>query len=119
MPEARTYSGGCHCGSVRYEVEADLGQVMACNCSICRKRGALLTFVPADKFRLGGGEDVLTDYQFNKKVIRHLFCATCGVGSFARGRGPNGAEMVAVNVRCLDEVDPDALKITPFDGRSL
>ncbi len=119
MPEARPYSGGCHCGSVRYEVDADLSQVMACNCSICRKRGALLTFVPADKFRLGSGEDVLTDYQFNKKVIHHLFCSTCGVGSFARGRGPNGAEMIAINVHCLDGVDPNKLKITPFDGASL
>ena len=119
MPEPKTYSGGCHCGAVRYEVDADLGRVMACNCSICRKRGTLLTFVPAEKFRLGRGQDALTDYQFNKKVVHHLFCTTCGVGSFARGRGPNGVEMIAVNVRCLDGVDPDALNAEHFDGASL
>lgn len=119
MGDTKTYSGSCHCGAVRYEVDADLGQVLACNCSICRKRGALLTFVPTDRFRLGSGADALTDYQFNRKVIHHLFCATCGVGSFARGRGPDGAEMIAVNVRCLDGVDPDALDIKKFDGASL
>jgi hypothetical protein len=119
MAEAVEHSGGCHCGAVRYEVETDLGRVMACNCSLCQKRGYLLTFVPAAKFALLSGEDALTDYQFNKKIIHHLFCRTCGVSSFARGRAPDGAEMVAVNVRCLDDVDPDALSVTPFDGKSL
>lgn len=119
MPEPKTYSGGCHCGSVRYEVDADLSRVMACNCSICRKRGAMLTFVPADKFRLGSGADALTDYQFNKKIVHHLFCKTCGVGSFARGLGPNGAEMIAINVRCLDDVELEGLTVVPFDGASL
>jgi hypothetical protein len=119
MPEAKTYAGSCHCGRVRYETEADLGQVIACNCSICRKRGALLAFVPADKFRLASGNDALVDYQFNKRVIHHFFCATCGVGSFGRGIGPNGVEMVALNVRCLDGVDLDALTIRKFDGASL
>lgn len=119
MAETKTYTGSCHCGRVRYEVEADLGQVVACNCSICRKRGTLLTFVPTDKFHLAGGTDSLTDYQFNKKVIHHLFCATCGVGSFARGRAPNGMEMIAVNVRCLDGVDPETLKVRHFDGAKL
>jgi len=114
-----TKTGGCHCGQVRYDVTADLSQVMACNCSICMKRGALWTFVPPESFALRAGEGALTDYQFGKKTIHHLFCSTCGVGSFSRGRGPDGKEMIAVNVRCLHGVDLDALKITPFDGRSL
>ena len=119
MAEAKTYEGGCHCGNVRYEVEADIQQVMACNCSICQKRGSLLTGVPAASFRLTSGEDALTDYQFNNKVIHHLFCKTCGISSFSRGTGPDGSEMAAINVRCLDGVDLDALTITPFDGASL
>lgn len=113
------HTGGCHCGKVRYEVETDLATVMSCNCSICQKRGALLTFVPTPQFTLLAGEDALTDYQFNKKIIHHLFCGTCGVGSFARGVAPDGSEMVAVNVRCLDDVDPAALTVTPFDGKSM
>ncbi len=119
MTETATYSGGCHCGRVRYEVDADLSRVMSCNCSICRKRGALLAFVPAARFKLESGADALTDYQFNKKVVHHLFCAGCGVGSFGRGTGPDGAEMVAINVRCLDDVDLDGLTVVPFDGKSL
>jgi hypothetical protein len=119
VTEATTYEGGCHCGNVRYEVDTDLDSVMSCNCSICQKRGSLLTFVPAAQFRLRSGADSLADYQFNKKTIHHLFCKNCGVGSFARGTGPDGAEMIAVNVRCLDGIDVSALTITPFDGRSL
>jgi hypothetical protein len=119
MTDAKTYTGGCHCGRVRYETEADLSRVMECNCSICRKRGVLLAFVPADKFKLASGEEALTDYQFNRKAIHHLFCKTCGVGSFSRGSGPNGVEMVALNVSCFDGVDLDTLNIQPFDGASL
>jgi len=119
MPGARTHSGGCHCGRVRYAVETDLSRVVSCNCSICTKRGLLLAFVPPERFTLQAGEDALTDYQFGRKTIHHLFCASCGVESFARGRTPDGTEMIAVNVRCLDGVDPETLERTPFDGRQL
>jgi hypothetical protein len=114
-----TYQGGCHCGNVRYEVQADLSSgVMSCNCSICQKKGHLLTFVPEGQFKLLKGESALGDYQFNKKVIHHLFCKTCGVGSFARGKGPDGKVMCAVNVRCLDGVDLGGLTVKEIDGRS-
>lgn len=119
MTETKTHTGGCHCGRVRYEVETDLGTVISCNCSICSRKGLVLTFVPGEKFTLISGEDSLTDYQFNKHVIHHLSCATCGVQPFARGRSPEGVETVAINVRCLDDVDVAALSPTPYDGRSL
>jgi hypothetical protein len=120
MGEAKAYTGGCHCGEVRYEVRVDLDNVIACNCSICTKRGLLLAFAPADQFTLHAGQDRMTDYQFNKKMIHHLFCPTCGVESFARGTTPDGGQMmVAVNVRCLDDIDVGALKPMPFDGKSL
>ena len=119
MTEAKTYSGGCHCGQVRYEASADLDQVISCNCSICMKRGLLLTFVGAQQFQLVSGKDSLSDYQFGKKAIHHLFCSGCGVESFARGTAPDGSEMVAVNVRCLDGVDLASLTLTPFDGKHL
>ncbi len=115
----RVYQGGCHCGKVRYEVTADLDRVMACNCSICAKRGSILAFAAEPQFKLLSGEDALTDYQFNKRIIHHLFCGTCGVAAFARGTAPNGQPMVAINVRCLDDVDVSTLTITPFDGKSL
>lgn len=119
MPEIKTFTGGCHCGRIRYEVETDLATVMECNCSHCSKRGLLLTFVPSDKFRAVTGDDGLMDYQFNKKVIHHLRCTDCGIESFARGTAPDGKEMVAVNVRCLDGVDLKALAPMPIDGRNM
>ena len=119
MPETMNYSGGCHCGNVRFDVTADLSQVLGCNCSICVKRGALWCFVTPDVFALRAGADALADYQFGKKSIHHLFCPNCGVGAFSRGTGGDGSEMIAVNVRCLDGVDVGALKVTPFDGKSL
>jgi hypothetical protein len=117
--EAFMHRGGCHCGKVRFEVETDFGQILSCNCSHCAKRGLLLTFVGANKFKLLSGEPELSDYQFYKKQIHHLFCRSCGVESFARGTAPDGKAMVAINVRCLDGIDIGALKTTPFDGQSL
>jgi hypothetical protein len=119
MAGAKTYTGGCHCGEVRFEVTTDLDNVIACNCSLCQKRGALWSFVPAASFALRAGVGALKDYQFGKKSLHHLFCAQCGVGAFSRGTNPKGDDMVAVNVCCLDEVDVATLKPTPFDGRSL
>jgi hypothetical protein len=115
----KTYTGGCHCGQVRYETTADLAQVISCNCSICSKRGALWTFVSPESFALRSGEEVLSDYQFNQRVIHHLFCSVCGIESFARGKLPDGSDMVAVNVRCLDDINIAALTLTPYDGRSI
>ncbi len=118
MPEAKTYAGGCHCGAVRFEATAALDRVVSCNCSHCSAKGLLLTFIGAGQFALKSGEADLVDYQFNKKVIHHLFCRQCGAQSFARGRAPDGSDMVALNVRCLDGVDLSGLTITPIDGRS-
>jgi hypothetical protein len=118
MAEARTYTGQCHCGKVRYEVELALEQVISCNCSICSKTGALLAFAPVDKFTLLSGESDLEDYFFNKKVVAHKFCKTCGVRSFARGKSPKGGEMAAINVRCLDGVDVDSIPVKKVDGKS-
>lgn len=112
------HAGGCHCGAVRYTVEIDpAAEAIACNCSICGKSGSYLQFVTPDKFTLEKGEDNLSDYQFNKNVIHHLFCKTCGIRSFARGAGPRGP-MVAINVRCLDDIDTFAVPTKQFDGKS-
>ncbi len=119
MANTQRYHGGCHCGRVRYEVDADLSKVMTCNCSICGKTGTIMNFVPESAFRLLSGENDLTDYQFNKNVVHHLFCKTCGIRSFGRGTAPDGRRMVALNVRCLDDVDVTAMTPAMFDGKSL
>ena len=114
----RTYSGGCQCGKVCYEATLELGEVISCNCSRCGRLGSLLAFLPKEEFRLISGEDATTEYQFNKHNIHHLFCATCGIQSYSRGKGPNGVEMVAINARCLDDVDVDSLPVKKFNGKA-
>ncbi len=111
-----THTGGCHCGKVRYEVETDLAKVIECNCSHCHKKGMLLAFVDKDKFTLLSGKEDLQEYQFNKKAIRHYFCTTCGVQSFAEGVTFPKA---CVNVRCLDDVDTKNLTIEQFNGKDI
>lgn len=112
-----TYTGGCHCKKVKYEVETDLGMVIQCNCSNCGMRSLLLNFVPVENFKLIAGQDELKDYQFNKHIIHHYFCGNCGVESFGAGIGPDGKEMRAINARCLEGVEVESLKLTPFNGR--
>ena len=113
-----SYQGGCHCGKVRFQVDVDLSSPVTCNCSYCSRRGSILAFAPAENLSLEQGADDLTEYRFNTKTIAHLFCASCGMESFARGAMPDGTKMVAVNVRCLEGVDIDSIKPQQVDGRS-
>ncbi len=119
MAEETTYTGGCHCGAVRYRVRLAIESAIVCNCSICSKTGTMLAFAPGDRFELLSGEDALVDYQFGRKHLHHLFCGRCGIRSFARGKRRDGTPTVAVNVRCLDGVDLERVPLKPFDGRSL
>lgn len=118
MTEPTLHAGGCHCQKVRYEVTIAADTGMGCNCSICSKKGTLLSFVEPEAFTLQSGEDNLTDYQFNRHNIHHLFCKTCGVASFAKGTRRDGAPMIAINVRCLDGFDLDAVTVKMVDGKS-
>ncbi|MBV7409653.1 GFA family protein [Maritimibacter sp. DP1N21-5] len=112
------YTGGCQCGAVRYEVDLDLAGAVTCNCSRCERMGFTLAFAPRGAFTLLKGEDAVTEYRFASQTIQHLFCATCGIESFAYGKMPDGTDMTAVNVNCLDGVDPRSLKTQHYDGAS-
>jgi hypothetical protein len=112
------YKGSCHCGEITFDVDGDLQQVVECNCSHCSRKGYLLWFVARDKLQLKTPESKLATYTFNKHVIRHHFCPTCGCAPFGFGTGPTGAPTAAVNVRCLTDVDLSALKRVPSDGRN-
>lgn len=118
MPGMRTYTGGCHCGQVRFECTTDLGMVTACNCSICTKRGLHFTFLDPRHFQLRAGEDILQEYLFNRRTLRHQLCTDCGVDVFARGSRPDGAEVVALNVNCIDGIELSKLTLTLVDGRN-
>ena len=84
-----------------------------------QQAGSSAGFIPAAQVHLRTPEADLSTYTFNKHAIRHQFCPVCGVAPFGRGTDGNGGEVFAVNVRCLEGVDPHALEIQQFDGRSL
>jgi hypothetical protein len=111
------HRGSCHCGAVQVEVEAppDI-DAYECNCSMCARTGFLHLIVPASRFRLVSGGDVLTSYSFNTGTAKHLFCSICGVRPFYVPRSnPDG---FSVNVRCLDPASVRSTKVLPFDGRN-
>ena len=109
-----THRGGCHCGRVRFEVDAPVAvEALECNCSICRMSGFLHLIVPAVRFRLLAGSDALTEYTFNTGTAKHRFCRYCGVKSFYVPRSnPDGVD---VNVCCIDSGTIVSIAITPFD----
>jgi hypothetical protein len=109
------HRGGCHCGRVRFELDAPAAlDVLDCNCSMCRLSGFLHLIVPRAAFRLVSGEEDLCEYRFGTGVARHLFCRVCGIKSFYVPRSnPDGID---VNVRALDRASVDSITITPFDG---
>jgi hypothetical protein len=112
---SQTYRGGCHCGAVRFEADIDLAQgTFRCNCSICFKSRAWMAAVPGASFRLLAGEEHLRDYQFGPRRIHHLFCTTCGVRPFSRGKDPKGNAFYALRVNCLEGVDETEFADAPI-----
>lgn len=113
------YKGSCHCGKIAFEVQGELQGAMACNCSICSRKGVLMWFVPREKLRLLTPEEATSTYTFNKHVIKHRFCPTCGIHPYGEGIDPNGNRMAAINIRCLEGIDLTSIPVQNFDGRSL
>ena len=111
----RHTQGGCHCGRVRFEVDAP--SVSKCSTAIARlpEGGFPCTDSTRVQFRPASGADALTTYEFNTGTAKHLFCAHCGVKSFYVPRShPDG---YSVNARCLDDGTVEAMVVTPFEGR--
>ena len=113
------YSGSCHCGNVKFEAEGEIDGALACNCSMCGRRGSLLWFVPQDKLSLLTPDENAATYTFNHHVIRHRSCATCGIHTYGEGADPEGNRMAAINIRCLAHVDLDSVPVQHYDGRAL
>jgi hypothetical protein len=113
------YKGSCHCGNVAFQVEGTLAGAMACNCSICQRKGSLMWFVPRDHLHLLTPDGNASTYTFNKHVIRHRFCPKCGIHPYGEGVDPKGNAMAAINIRCLDDVDIEKIPVTHYDGRAL
>jgi hypothetical protein len=109
-----SFRGACHCGRVTFEMQANLDHVVECNCSLCRRRGALWHGASEANLRILTGEADLALYQFNTMTAKHYFCRHCGIHPFCRPRLDPGRW--AVNVRCLENVDPSSLPVRSFDG---
>src|SRR5262245_26872099 len=113
----KTYKGSCHCGGVQFEIDADLDHVRVCDCSICRRRGALNHRVPPERLRILTPLEEMTVYTFHTHVARDYFCPKCGILPFRRPRTEHN--VWAVNVRCLHDVDLDAIPIKRVYGSQL
>ena len=113
------YRGSCHCGRVAFDVEGQILEGLACNCSMCQRRGSLLWFVPRAQLVLCTPDDAASTYTFNKHLIEHRFCPVCGIHTHGEGKDPKGNAMAAVNIRCLEGIDLDAIRVRHFDGRAL
>lgn len=110
------YQGGCHCGRVRFVVEAEEElELEDCNCSICTRSGYLHLIVPAARFQLKSGREDLIEYNFGSGIARHWFCRICGIKSFYLPR--SNPDCMDVNVNCLDE-RPQKVTLVPFDGQN-
>lgn len=110
-----SYTGGCHCGRVRFEVSGQIDRVLDCNCSICRKKGFLHWIVEPEQFRLLSAPDALSLYEFHTKTAKHYFCSTCGISSYYIPR--SHPDMIDVNLRCVDGVNLEELEIERFNGQ--
>jgi hypothetical protein len=113
------HKGSCHCGRIAFEVEGEIGGAMACNCSICSRKGSLMWFVARDKLHLLTPDENAATYMFNKHVIKHRFCPVCGIHPYGEGVDPKGNSMAAINIRCLEDIDLATIPVQNFDGRSM
>lgn len=114
-----TYSAKCHCGKIAFDVEGEIDSLMECNCSICSKKGYLLWFVSMSQVSFHTPREAMSTYNFNKHVIAHKFCASCGCAPISTGTDANGDETAAINARCLENVDLAKFVIQQYDGRSV
>ena len=112
-----TYAGSCHCGGVRFEIDADIKELTTCDCSLCVKKNALMTKVHEDRFRLLCGEEVLSEYRWNLKIARHFFCSQCGIYTFHRKRAQ--PDHYGVNVYCLEGADLTWARIVRTNGAAM
>ena len=113
----RTCRGSCHCGAIVFEIDTDFPELTTCDCSICRRRNALMVKVHESRFRLLAGEQNLHLYQFHTFTARHYFCDTCGIYPFHRKRV--SPDYYGVNVFCLENFDPAGIPVRATVGAAM
>ncbi len=112
------HQGSCHCGQISFTVEGDIDNALSCNCSICQRKGSLLWFTAFNSLQLLTPPEQLSTYTFNKHVIKHHFCPTCGIHPFGEGYDPQGNHIAAINIRCLENFDLSSVEVVEYDGKS-
>jgi hypothetical protein len=112
------YKGSCHCGNIAFEVEGEIKGALACNCSLCQRKGSLLWFVPLAELKLLTPASAISTYTFNKHIIKHHFCKTCGIHPYGEGVAANGNAMAAINIRCIEDIDLQSIPVQHYDGLS-
>ena len=113
----QTYQGSCHCGSIRFEVDTDFPELTTCDCSICRRKNALMVKVHETAFRLLAGGETLRTYQFHTKTAEHHFCDRCGIYTFHRKRVT--PDFFGINVFCLEDFDPSGIPVRATVGAGM
>ena len=109
----------CHCGAIEAEINIsdDLVKILKCNCSICKRKGAVMSMVKNEDFKITKGQNVLKLYQFHSKVAKHYFCSNCGIYTHHNPR--SNPAMTGFNIGCIDEIDTFNLKgISVNDGQN-
>lgn len=114
---SRRYTGSCHCGAVRFEIETDFPELTTCDCSICRRKNALMVKVHESQFTLVAGEASLSEYRFHTFTATHYFCKVCGVYPFHRKRV--ASDHLGINVYCLEDFDPAGIPVRATDGAGM
>ncbi len=108
----------CHCGAIKAEINVrNLDKLLRCNCSICKRKGAIMSMVKNEDFKIVKGSEFLKLYQFYTKVAKHFFCSKCGI--YTHNNPRINPSMTAFNVGCLDDIDSIELKnIIIADGKN-
>ena len=110
----QTWQGSCHCGAVRFTIDSDFPELTSCDCSICRRKNALMVKVHERAFHLLSGAEMLKEYRFHTHTARHYFCSVCGIYPFHRKR--MAPDSYGVNVFCLEGFDPVGIPVRATDG---
>lgn len=115
--QVQKFTGSCHCGAVRFAIESDLAELTRCDCSICRRKNAVMVKVHESRFTLLAGAESLTEYQFHTRTARHFFCKVCGIYPFHRKRVT--PDHYGVNIHCLEGVEVEGIPVLQARGSAM
>jgi hypothetical protein len=111
------FTGSCHCGAVRFRVNAEIVELTTCDCSLCVKKNALMAKVPEQALTVLEGEAMLTLYQWNTHRAKHYFCSHCGIYVFHRKRA--APDHFGINVFCLENFDVTSVPVRATEGANM